>query len=314
MKIRRGILIHPAELSETWTERVCASTLSVFGLHPVGGGKAHESMEDLIRREPILRPRLARIGAAGIAVEHEMHALRWLLPADLFADHPDWFRMDEKGGRTADFNLCPSNKDALEYLAERAALIAKILPAPSHRYHFWIDDVRHAFCHCAECKKYSVSDQAMLTYNAIVRGLRRTDPAAKQCYLSYHATLEAPRTVTPEAGIYLEYAPMDRDFAAPLADAANEKNRAQTAALPDLFACFGKADAAACEYWLDNSMYSRWTKPPKPMVYNAAVTEADLAFYEGCGFAAATTFGCYLGEEYEALHGEPPVGEYLGMR
>ncbi len=314
MNIRRGILIHTAELSEKWTQRICASTLSMFGLHPVGGGKANESMEDLIRHEPILRPRLSRIEAAGIAVEHEMHALRWMLPADLFAQHPDWFRMDEKGERVADYNLCSSNKDALEYLSERAALAAKILPASSHRYHFWIDDVRHAFCHCAECRKYTVSDQAMIMYNAIVRGLRRTDPDAKQCYLSYHATLEAPRTVTPETGIYLEYAPMDRDFALPLADSSSEKNRSQTAVLPDLFACFGKADATACEYWLDNSMYSRYTKPPKPMTYNAAVTEADLAFYEENGFSAATTFGCYLGEDYEEVNGEPPVKEYLSLR
>lgn len=314
MNIRRGILIHTAELSEKWTQRICSSTLSVFGLHPVGGGKANESMEDLIRREPILRPRLARIEAAGIAVEHEMHALRWMLPADLFAEHPDWFRMDEKGERVADYNLCSSNKDALEYLSERAALVAKILPASSHRYHFWIDDVRHAFCHCAECRRYSVSDQAMIMYNAIVRGLRRTDPLAKQCYLSYHATLEAPQTVTPEEGIYLEYAPMDRDFAAPLSDGDNAKNRSQVAVLPDLFACFGHADATACEYWLDNSMYSRYTKPPKPMVYNAAVTEADLAFYEEKGFAAATTFGCYLGDDYEEVNGEPPVREYLQLK
>ena len=311
MNIRRGLLIHTAELSEKWTDRVCNSTLSLFGLHPVGGGKANESMENLIRNLPLLKPRLDRIEAAGIAVEHEMHALRWMLPADLFAQHPDWFRMDEKGERVADYNLCSSNKDALEYLSERAALTAKILPASSHRYHFWIDDVRTAFCHCPECKKYSVSDQAMVMYNAILRGLRRTDPEAKQCYLSYHATLEAPRTVEPETGIFLEYAPMDRQFDAPLADSSVEKNRSQTAVLPDLFACFGKADAMACEYWLDNSMYSRYTKPPKAFTHMADVTDADLVFYDDLGFDAATTFACYLGPDYEELHGEPDIGSYV---
>ena len=311
MKIRRGILIHTAELSEAWTERICASSLSIFGLHPVGGGKANASMEDLIRNLPILNPRLERIGQAGIAIEHEMHALRWMMSGDLFAQHPDWFRMDEKGERNPDYNLCSSNKDALEYLSERAALTAKILPSTSHRYHFWIDDVRTAFCHCPECRKYSVSDQAMVMYNAILRGLRRSDPEAKQCYLSYHATLEAPRSVEPETGIFLEYAPMDRQFDVPLGNSSSEKNRSQTAVLPDLFACFGKTDATACEYWLDNSMYSRYTKPPKKLIHNSSVTKADLLFYEEQGFDAATTFACYLGPDYEELYGEPPVKDYL---
>ena len=313
MKIRRGLLIHPTELNEKWTERVCASRLSLFGLHPVGGGKANESLEAFVREMPALAPHLKRIEAAGIAVEHEMHALRWLLPADRFGEHPDWFRMNEKGERVADYNLCCSNKDALAYLSERSAEIARLLPALSHRYHFWIDDVRTAFCHCAECRRLSPSDQAMRMYNAIVRGLRMADPLAKQCYLSYHATLEAPRLVEPESGIYLEYAPMDRDFSRPLSDGECEANRSQVAVLPDLFACFGHADATACEYWLDNSRYSRWTKPPKKFPYDAVVTEADLAFYEERGFDAATTFACYLGEDYEALHGDAPVGEYMNL-
>ena len=152
----------------------------------------------------------------------------------------------------------------------------------------------------------------MLITNAIVRGLRRTDPEAKQCYLAYYQTLCAPRAVEPEDGVFLEYAPMGRDYHLPISDPASEKNAALIAALPDLFACFGKKDSLALEYWLDNSMYSRWTKPPKYFSWMRDVTAADLAFYEEQGFAAATCFACYLGEDYEAEHGSfPDIGDYL---
>jgi len=314
MNIRRGLLIHPDELSEKWTDRVCSSKLSFFGLHPVGGGKANESMASLIGDLDVINPRLERIVKSGVAVEHEMHALRWMLPADMFDKHPDWYRMDENGARVSDYNLCPSNKDALDYISERAAEAASLLPSSSHRYHFWIDDVWKAHCSCPECKRYTNSDQAMIIYNAIVNGLRRTDPDAKQCYLSYHSTLEAPKSVEPADGIYLEFAPMVRDFDIPIGDPSSEKNGAQICVLDDLFAYFGKADSTACEYWLDNSRYSKYTKPPVAFPYNSEVTRADLEFYEAKGFEYATTFACYLGPDYEEHNGEPPVDEYLNMK
>lgn len=75
---------------------------------------------------------------------------------------------------------------------------------------------------------------------------------------------------------------------------------------------FGLRDSLALEYWLDNSMYSRWTKPPKYFEWNRVVTEADLTYYDSLGFAAATTFACYLGPDYETAHGGfPEIGEYL---
>ncbi len=312
MNIERGLLIHPDELSAAWEERLLASRLRRFGLHPVGGGHANLSMQAFIDRRGKYAPRLARLEAAGIAVEHEMHALRWMLPASLFDAHPDWFRMDADGKRNADCNLCPSNGDALDYVSERAAEAARHLPAASHRYHFWTDDGRNSYCSCPSCRGLSPSDQAMLITNAILRGLRHTDPLAKQCYLAYYDTLAAPRKVEPTDGIYLEYAPMNREFDRPLSDADSARNSVQCTALPDLIACFGLRDSLALEYWLDNSMYSRWTKPPKYFEWNRVVTEADLTYYDSLGFAAATTFACYLGPDYETAHGGfPEIGEYL---
>ena len=310
--MERGLLIHPDELSEAWADRLCASSLKRFGLHPVGGRNANASMADLIARRDGLAPLLTRLEAAGLTVEHEMHALRYLFPAALFTSHPDWFRMNEKGVRTPDFNLCPSSRDALDFLSARAEEAARLLPARSHRYHFWTDDVGSGVCCCPYCRALSPSDQMLTITNAILRGLRRADPSAKLCFLAYHQTLPAPRKVTPEDGVFLEFAPMGRDYHRPLNDPSCAQNAAIAASLPDLFACFGRTDAMALDYWLDNSLYSRWTKPPKPFVWDRAVTEADLDFYASCGFSAATTFACYLGPDYEEVNGGfPDISAYL---
>ena len=38
----------------------------------------------------------------GIQVEHELHAIDWLLPRTMFATDPSFFRMNAKGERTPD--------------------------------------------------------------------------------------------------------------------------------------------------------------------------------------------------------------------
>jgi hypothetical protein len=40
------------------------------------------------------------------------------------------------------------------------------------------------------------------------------------------------------------------------------------------------------------------------------VLRADAAYYADLGFESVTSFGCFLGEEYRLLHGEPPVQAY----
>lgn len=64
------------------------------------------------------------------------------------------------------------------------------------------------------------------------------------------------------------------------------------------------------EYWVDNSRFSNWTKPPQHMALNEAVMAQDVAFYKEMGFESLTSFACYLGDDYVALHGEPPIRRY----
>ena len=309
---KRGIIIHPEELTDQMIGLLAKTDVNVLGLHPRGGRAADKTLEELLglMKTDDFQIKLAQVRALGIAVEYEMHALAWLLPRDLFESHPDWFRVDQEGNRVNDFNMCVSNLEALEYLSKRAQLLAELLPSDTGRYYFWSDDVDGTFCNCEKCRSLSPSDQAMIIYNAILAGVRRADPDAKQCFLAYHETITPPRSVRPAEGIFLEYAPMRRTTQIPIFDRECEDNRKLCDAIPALLDWFGTKDAQILDYWMDNSMFSNWVKPPKELYINTETIRGDMAYYQQCGFVHITSFGCFLSDDYIALYGEPPMVEY----
>ena len=250
-----GLYIHPHELTPFWVKRAVSSGVSFLGVHPVGGRKSHEAIDDAI--EWLKRPRvldmLTELGQNGVNVEFGMHALTWLLPRALFTERPEWFRMDETGVRTPDFNMCANNDEALSYVASRAAELAEIFRPTTNFYHFWPDDVVNKRCRCKGCAALSVSDYLLKINHALLDGIRKTDPGGKQSYLAYLDALSPPERIGPRPGIYLEYAPFDRDMDKPVCDADSAENAAQTRPLHKLLECFGKTDARVLDYWLDNS-------------------------------------------------------------
>ena len=310
--IRRGILVHPEDLTSDWIERTARAGLNTLGLHPVGGQMAHESLQRAIdlHTTPHMRRLLAMAADRGINVEYEAHVMGWLMPRHLFSVHPDWFRMDETGARVADFNMCASNPEALDYLAERTALLASLTDTGARKYYFWTDDVCGYSCHCPECRKLSPSDQQLRLINAMLRGLKKYDSRAQLCYLAYHDALETPKNVMPLEGVFLEYAPISRNHHRPIFDKNCPENAEQSAPLEGLVEFFGKKDARVLDYWMDNSLFSNWTKPPKPFRLDAEVMRQDVAFYKKLGFSEITSFGCYLGEDYDALYGKTDLSEY----
>ncbi len=309
---RRGIIVHPEDLTRKWISRMADAGLNTLGLHPVGGKLAHESLQRAIDAHGLPESRALREEAArlGIHVEYEAHVMAWLLPKEQFAQHPDWFRMDEKGERNADFNLCASNPDALDFVAQRTAVLAQKLETGADKYYYWLDDVSGYSCRCPECRKLTPSDQQLKIVNAMLRGLKSYKSNAKLCYLAYHDALDVPKTVEPEDGVFLEYAPIRRDHHRAICDIASEKNAAEVRPLKELIQFFGAKDARILDYWMDNSLFSNWTKPPKPFNLDAEVMKADVEFYHSLGFEEITSFGCYLGPDYEALYGEASLEEY----
>jgi len=305
MLTHRGLLVHPHELDAQWLNTCVSLGLNVIGLPPPGGARANETLQSLLdlHRESGFRALLRQADAMGLAMECEMHALSWLVPRSMAAEHPDWFRMDEAGRRVADFNLCPSNREAMAYLTARAEELARLLPAETHRYYFWPDDVSRARCHCPACEGLSASDQQLIAVNAMTEAIRREIPDARVAYLAYVESIIPPTQVKPADGVFLEYAPFEK-YTAPKTEEGAARIEQEAKMLVPLLDFFGRKDAKVLEYWYDNSMLSRWTKPPKKFVLDYEAMERDMAYYRDLGFSYQATFGCYLGDEYEALYNE----------
>lgn len=307
-----GLIVHPEELCRETIDRICAAGIKTLGLHPAGGMDAAHTLQAAIDWQAgeqggaLIEYAMSK----GLTVEYEAHALSWLLQRDLFAAHPDWFRMNEKGERTSDMNMCPSREEALAHVKSRTAQLARTLKMNSHRYFYWMDDASGGRCMCERCRALSASDQQMIVVNAMLDGLRTVDPQASIAFIAYLDTLVPPKQVQPAPGVFLEYAPIHRDPDAPMRDRKNGKNAAESAALPELLRFFGTEGAQVLEYWMDNSLYSGWKKPPKAFVLRENVMRDDVRFYRALGFESITSFGCYLGQDYEQLHGRAPIKEY----
>lgn len=315
MKINTAsLLIHPEELSHEWINRCVNMGIPTIALHPVGGHRSPFTMKAMLDRleTPEYRLLLDEAAEKGLRIEYEMHAARYFLPATEFERHPEWFRMDENGERTPKLNCCASNRKGLDFIAARAADAASKLYRSTHRYFFWLDDAPDAFCHCPECSQYSAADQQMIIMNRILKELKKIDPEATLAYLAYYSTLTPPEKIKPDEGIFLEYAPIDRDHHTPLAQAGNEKNASQNQYIRELIHTFGSETAKVLDYWLDNSLFSNWTKPPKPFIADEKVIHADFDYYSDLGFRDISCFACYLGADYVELHGEPNITAFAG--
>lgn len=192
----------------------------------------------------------------------------------------------------------------LELVVQNAAALAKQLYRSSHNYYFWLDDTKRGNCHCAKCRRLSPSDQQLLIMNRILAGLRQYDPDAKIAYLAYFHCIQPPQAIKPATGIFLEYAPFEKDTAISVREQPiGEK-------LDRLLTVFPREDAKILEYWYDNSLFSNWKKPPKRFVPDNARIRDDLAFYREKGMQYISSFACYFGKDYTDLYGEPDLSAF----
>lgn len=306
--MRKTLLIHPEELSKKWVDRARDIGCNVLALHPAGGAEAHLYLEKMIAlfETRSFRELIDYALNQGLEIEYEMHAARYLMPESLFSQHPEYFRMNENGERTPDFNFCVSEPGALEYIAERALKLVKKLYGSSHNYYLWLDDVKESGCRCVNCRNLSPSDQQLTVMNHIIRRFREEIPDARLAYLAYHDCAKAPETVRPAEGIFLEYAPIEKWYKDSTVRIEDLKEN-----IEKLFGCFGKRGSRVLEYWFDNSLFSGWKKPPVKFVPDNDVIKKEIAYYNSLGFEEAASFACYLGEDYEALYGEADLSAFV---
>lgn len=305
------MLLHPDEIGIKQINRLVGANVSVLGIHPVGGPKAFESLEELILKlkDPDFQKILDYAISKGLDIEYELHAASYLLPRELFNEAPELFRMNEQGQRVNDFNFCVSNLNTLEIVSKRGAELADLLYGNNNNFFFWMDDGKNTHCNCPMCQKYTPSDQQTIVLNAILSKIREKHPLAKMAYLAYCETLPPPTNIKPQDGIFLEYAPFEK-YTAKGEDASQLIKQEQKMLLP-LLKFFGTENSRVLEYWYDNSLYSEWKKPPKKFKPDIKKMNADAAYYIGKGFLHISTFACYLGDDYEALHGDVDIASFV---
>jgi hypothetical protein len=227
-----------------------------------------------------------------------------LLPRRLFEKDPESFRMDEKGVRVADANLCVHSPAALDLAAENAVRIAGVLRPTTGRYFYWGDDGK-PWCRCSKCRGLSDSDQATLLENRLLRALREHDRRASLSHLAYLNSLKPPAQIKPEPGVFLEYAPIRRRYDTPYEEQAGPGQADGLAALDANLEVFPAGTAQVLEYWLDVSRFSQWRRPAVRLPWRRDVVEADLESYASRGIRHVTSFAVYVDAEYRRRYGEP---------
>lgn len=296
----KGVVLHVDDLNTMdWPKLAHESGINTIGTHMHPG-----QVIEFIQSENGQRF-LEGCRKYGIEVEHQIHAMSELLPRELFAEDPEMFRMNKNGERTPDFNCCAHSEKALEIIAAKAAEFAAILPSDNHRYYFWLDDGKET-CYCPKCREYSVSEQGLIIENKMIESIRKVDPEAKLAHLCYSNSLSAPVKVKPADGIFLEFAPIDRNWERPLTDKdalAFQGNLDLTNGeiiqyLEDNLEVFSAEDAVILEYWLDVSLFSRWTKPAVKLPWNREVFESDVDTYAEYGIRNVTSFAVYMDSTY----------------
>ena len=305
--MRGSMIIHPDELSLEWIDRLKRSGVKTIGIHPYGGKAATKSLDDLLKlmKSAGYRNLIDRAHEAGLEVEYEIHAMGYLLNRSLFAEHPEYFRMNEAGERTNDYNLCVSSVEALDIVARSAAELAASLYGSNNNYHFWLDDEHNMHCYCEACRKMSASEQSLVVFNRMLREIKKQNPNARIAYLAYKDSIVAPEAVKADAGVFLEYAPFEKYTAkGSNADMLIAREREM---IKPLMQAFVNEPKQVLEYWYDNSLFSNWQKPPRKFTLDSDAMRSDIESYKEIGFDVISTFACFLGKDYEDLYGEVDI-------
>lgn len=314
--MKYGLIILNNEIHDKWFDWIDGTTINTVGIHPRGGANAVTSLNETVAfvQSEEGKAFLEKLKSRGYEIEYEYHALSWMLKRESEPVKQSWWRIDDSGNPVNDHNMCVSNEEALDYVEQRAYELASVLVPTNGKYYMWMDDIVNKKCFCEQCKDLTTSDQSLLVANRMLKGIRRFNKDATLCYLAYKDSLDIPKKIEPDNGIFLEFAPMERDYHTSICDPDNEVNRMHVKKMQDLLSFFGKKDSAVLEYWIDNSFYSDFKKPAKKFTFDPEIAKRDIAFYQSQGFEKITTFAGYFDLEYVAMHGEPPVRDYAEIK
>ena len=302
MANNNGVVIINQDFTIDWLDLLAECNLKTVGLHSLystGGLDGH--LHWLLRDET--QKLIETFETNGFTVEHQLHAVDWLLPRSLFKAYPQWFRQNDEGVRTPDWNLCASNPDALAFVETSAYKLAKLLCQKSHTYYIWSDDCVNSICKCDACRALSGADQNMLIMQHVLKGLKRYDTNARLSVLSYQDSLGLP-AIPPHEDMFLEFAPVDRDHFSPL-DGENEANKRNRKVLEDSLSIFPAATTRILEYFLDVSLFCGWKRENAgALTLDENVLRRDAAYYKSLGVKGITTFTGFIDRAWRDTYGD----------
>jgi hypothetical protein len=134
--------------------------------------------------------------------------------------------------------------------------------------------------------------------------LRRQNPQAQVAHLAYHNTLQPPKQIKPAAGVFLEYAPIQRRYDIPYEQQQNPTDRDSLSALDANLNVFPRETAQVLEYWLDVSRFSKWKRPSVKLPWRKDVFLADLDTYHRRGIRHVTTFAVFVDADYQKRYSD----------
>lgn len=297
---KRGVVVYPNDITsvglEEWERRIRLSGINLIGLHAATVNDPIDTLEAFVKGSTG-QDFLRMCERLGVDVEYELHALQSLLSRDLYDSHPEYFRQDPEGERQQQYNMCFTSEEAVEAMRPQIEQLLSWMKPTTHRYFFWTDDKQGKSCFCDNCIRYSPSEQALIYENRLLKLLREYDPEATLAHLAYHQTLEAPLKVRADEGVFLEYAPINRDYSLPLPPDCSEALSADLLAFPAY-------SQHILEYWLDESMFSRWKRDSLvPNPFKSAECARDIVTYRSMGAADLTCFATWLYRDYIDIYG-----------
>jgi hypothetical protein len=208
------------------------------------------------------------------------HTIPRLLPRELFAAHPDYFRMDEYGQRRADGNLCVSNRAAVAVVVSNAVEEVRSVGRPVELYSVQGEDTPSgSWCRCPDCVEMTPLEQNALLCRAVAAGLAAAGLAQTRVALAaYQSTLELAidRSLLPDR-VFVHFAPRERSYAEAIDAGDNIKFARQLAGWSGLL---GDDSLGVIEYYTDAV---RFGSLPVPLT---RVIAADLRAYREAGATA----------------------------
>lgn len=157
-----------------------------------------------------------------------VHSFDSLVPADLFAAHPEYFPMI-KGKRVGGYvQRCLANPEVLRLSIERVR--SWIREHPEVTIVSVSQNDTGNWCQCPECKALddaegSPSASVVRFVNAIAENIEKDYPAVRLDTLAYQYTRKPPKTLRPRRNVIIRLCSIECCFAHPLASCASVENQ-----------------------------------------------------------------------------------------